>query len=348
VNMDQLKTANGDNQTILIRIEQPIEWDLLLPRSGLSVQIDSGIHLTLYRPLDGEEGVQAFPVRVLSTAHCIVHPRPELFIALKQFMAQESMLALDEGNNLRTNEFPGSFRSECEGIYLAFSRKIGEYLRLLRWRYNIEGSHHPTVGVRPPTWTIDGTLWRTWPIGGRIRRYSEGPTRLDNLQIADLQRIIMEAPESREPLGHVLFREAWGQRLRNPRSSLILGITAAEAAVKHFIRTVEPGASWLVDNVQSPRLDKMLKRYLPELVERHGIRTSAIAPPPFMMRVLTDGIETRNQLVHGIERDLDYDHLENVLLAVRDVLWMIDVLFGNDWARSYVRPKVLEKWDPDH
>ncbi len=79
----------------------------------------------------------------------------------------------------------------------------------------------------------------------------------------------------------------------NRRNALIMGVAAAETAVKHAVATLEPRSGWLGQNTASPPIVPMLENYLPEL-----------APPPHLVapkkarRVLQDAVEARNQLVH--------------------------------------------------
>jgi hypothetical protein len=63
------------------------------------------------------------------------------------------------------------------------------------------------------------------------------------------------------PLGHELFSEAWAQRMVNRRSSLVIGIAAAESGFKEFVGKLLPQANWLIQNIQSPPLVKMLVEF---------------------------------------------------------------------------------------
>ena len=51
-----------------------------------------------------------------------------------------------------------------------------------------------------------------------------------------------------EPIGHELFLEAWELRKSNPRSALIIGMSAAEVGFKQCIGKLVRDAEWLATN----------------------------------------------------------------------------------------------------
>ena len=71
-----------------------------------------------------------------------------------------------------------------------------------------------------------------------------------------------------EPVAHQLLREAWELRSSNPRSALAIGIAAAEIGVKDLIASLVPNAQWLVMEMPSPPVVKILREYLPMLPVR--------------------------------------------------------------------------------
>lgn len=58
----------------------------------------------------------------------------------------------------------------------------------------------------------------------------------------------------REPVAHELWREAWNLRHANPRSSLVIGVAAAEVGLKQLIAALVPDAASLVENIPLRRL----------------------------------------------------------------------------------------------
>lgn len=228
-------------------------------------------------------------------------------------------------------------------LHLASLRAV----RIARWRLALETSHRPIQSAHGPRWSYDGKAWYPLPTGlFSSMVFGSGLNLFPPDTIRHIGRLIEDANVS-EPLGHELFREAWSQRHSNPRSALVVGIAAAEARVKEFIAFLEPGALWLVENSPSPPLPKILRIYIPELLSRHGIRSQPLPPPkrPTMQQI-EKGIDLRNKVAHGVHRDIRVQIVEDVLLTIRDIQWMLDVFSGQSWARDNVRPEVLALWDP--
>ncbi len=84
------------------------------------------------------------------------------------------------------------------------------------------------------------------------------------------------------PVGHELIREAWDLRVRSARGALVLGVAALEAGVKQFVQELVPDTSWLLENLPSPPMEKILKTYLPSISGR-GTGAQPLPPPPSRM-----------------------------------------------------------------
>ena len=143
-----------------------------------------------------------------------------------------------------------------------------------------------------------------------------------------------------EPTGHELFREAWEQRHQNPRSALIIGIAATEVGFKQLVSTLVPETLWLIENVPSPPLTKMLREYLPNLPVKCKIRGTVSPLPDILLKVLEDGVNLRNRAAHIGQMTFTYEKLDEILLAVRDLLWILDYYSGMNWALNEVRPEI--------
>jgi len=98
-----------------------------------------------------------------------------------------------------------------------------------------------------------------------------------------------------------------------------------------------------LENDPTPPVVKMLRDYLPELPTKCKLNEKTLAPPKDIRSKLEEGIMLRNRLVHVGEVIITHEVLEEVLLAVRDVLWMLDYYGGFGWAIDKVRQQVREK-----
>jgi hypothetical protein len=139
------------------------------------------------------------------------------------------------------------------------------------------------------------------------------------------------------PVHHDLFQEAWQQRHSNPRSAIAVGIAAAEISVKRCIGTLVPGAEWLAINVPTPPLIKMLEEYVPVLPARCAFGGQVKPPPERVLKSLKKGVSIRNGLVHAGTRSPSHDTVDEVLQAVRDLLWFMDYYCGHERAMRSLR-----------
>jgi hypothetical protein len=148
-----------------------------------------------------------------------------------------------------------------------------------------------------------------------------------------------------EPFPYELVREAWAQRDANPRSALITAITALEIAVKQFIAKRVPAADWLVENVPSPDVIKLMREYLPNLDPPARGRAGAERfreLPDELWRLLLKRRNQRNDVIHkpaayeSQERPglvpITPERAESAVLAVREVLFRLDLAEGHGWA----------------
>jgi len=230
---------------------------------------------------------------------------------------------------------PQSFQSFAQQVYAELSDHARRTVKVLRWRCAWAGPHNP-VSSRGLSWSFDDQIWKWMP--GGFRAYGEvvragGP--VSSKVHAEIESLVKQGVT--EPVGHELFREAWEQRHQNPRSALVIGIAAAEVGFKELVVNLVPQASWLIEELPSPPLIRMLKEYLPELPTRNKIRGSAQPPPPEILKALEVGISLRNKIAHTRAPPPSYEKLEKILLAVKDLLWILDYYNGFDWAFDEIR-----------
>jgi hypothetical protein len=135
----------------------------------------------------------------------------------------------------------------------------------------------------------------------------------------------------REPVGHELWREAWNLRHSNPRSSLVIGVAAAEVGLKQVIALLVPEAKSLVENIPSPPLDAIMRKVLPDLPIRADVEPTRRAPR-HLRTAITSAVEDRNRVVHlGA---MPRSNLRETLLAIREFLYMLDMYAGQPWAEA--------------
>jgi hypothetical protein len=213
---------------------------------------------------------------------------------------------------------------------------------VLRWRAAQLGLLSPISSSRF-YWSLDKENWHSFPIFTEASMEVRSFTVPLSTQIrSDMQALI--DLKSAEPLGHELFREAWAQ-LNSPnlRSALVIGVAALEVGVKECVSALVPRAAWIVSEVPSPPVHKMLETYLPSLPAKCTFEGAVLSPPKAISDELRDAIRDRNEVSHrGRAKPLDRTKLKERLLAIRDVLWLLDYYQGHEWALDYVREKTLK------
>jgi hypothetical protein len=218
------------------------------------------------------------------------------------------------------------------------------FIKVLRWRTNVSGPFQ----MPPPgqfEWSIDNKEWHLMPqsMEGRELEWA------DILSVNDIQNDLSEFYKERieAPLGHELFYEAWSLRHDSPRSSLMLGITSLEVGLKECIAILAPDTEWLMSNMPSPSVEKLLAEYLPTLKAKQTINGSVLAPPEKIMAEIRKGVKLRNDLVHRGDSPLKYETLRDILLAVKDVVFLCNFYMGFAWSWRHIRRSTRLILDPN-
>ena len=122
----------------------------------------------------------------------------------------------------------------------------------------------------------------------------------------------------------------------NSRSSLVIGVAAAEVGLKQLIAALVPHAKSLVENIPSPPLDTMIRKVLPDLPIKADIEPARRAPRHLRTAIIA-AVEDRNRIVHlGAMPRCD---LREALLAIREFLYLLDMYSGHAWAATLLTEK---------
>ena len=234
------------------------------------------------------------------------------------------------------SDFPGYFRSFIKDVSGELKDIAIRTISVLRWRANELGPHNP-ISSRGLHWSTDGNFWHRVPTEIFMRVTTLEALHASEQLRVEVYNIIKGGNDA--PLHHDLFREAWMERYKNPRSALVIGMAAAELSVKHCISTLIPDAEWLATNLPTPPLIRMLIDYLPKLPARCKIDGKVKPPPNEVLEVLRKGVTIRNNLSHAGTKNTSIEEVEEILQAVHDLLWLIDFYSGSEWALSFLRPE---------
>lgn len=232
----------------------------------------------------------------------------------------------------------------ARGIALeaALLRTIG----LIRWRKALP-LPRPTMRL---CWSLDETGTR-WVSGGISRLVAVNfENRLDVEREEWLDESEATAVEDAlrahqlEPIAHEVLSEAINIRHTSPRASLVLGVTAAETALRSFSSGVRRASeAWLLERPGSGSVDELMSKYLPLVTEQRTSDGAAVIPRE-LRREIRSAAESRNAVVHHGATAPDPETLESYLQAFSDLLYLLDWLEGHDWAFANVSPRWRESY----
>jgi hypothetical protein len=109
-----------------------------------------------------------------------------------------------------------------------------------------------------------------------------------------------------------------------------MAVAAIEVGFKQVAAKLAPQSTWLLNNMQSPSIDRMIAKWLPQLLADKELR--AALPNIRLLKSLIKAIELRNKLVHAGGRTPDVEEVESFLQDANDLLHLFDVYAGCDWA----------------
>jgi len=113
-------------------------------------------------------------------------------------------------------------------------------------------------------------------------------------------------------------------------------LAALETAVKEFARNAVPLASWLVENLQSPPVVRLLNEYLPSLHSKANGFQHIPAPSKQILIHLEATVKARNAIVHGKVVKLSSIHVEKTLRMIFELLYFLDYHAGCSWAETII------------
>ncbi|WP_421867048.1 hypothetical protein [Motiliproteus sp.] len=237
--------------------------------------------------------------------------------------------------------YPNPFVSYVRSVYSELSSIGTDIAKLLRWRLSLRGPSSPVSSQSLWCSVDEGATWTPLPNDWHIRLISMSNERLAVDRINTDQICKMVAAKEQEPLSHELLREAIELQNKSPRSSILIAVSAAEVAVKSVIANKCPQATWLLDELQSPPLTKMLVEYFPALLHSHEplfIPDRKVG----LVKSIDDAVAIRNRIVHKGSSPPNFDKLEEILTAIQQLLWICDYWSGYKWAAEHLEPQVAK------
>jgi hypothetical protein len=223
--------------------------------------------------------------------------------------------------------------------------KMERFIHILRWRQNCDAKgnlferHQLFLKTR-------GDVWRAAP---RKNRPTESFEAMFGVNWSDeheqqVQSLFEERLQN-EPLGHALLREAIELNQYSVRSAILLLVTAIETGVKTHITKIAPDTAWLMEKIPSPAIDKLFKQYIPTLHKLKGTDLGFWGKLNHCFKNLAELIKIRNIIAHTGKMEMLVPGFSFYAVLTRDLLYIIDVLEGNEWAKTLVSRELRKALD---
>lgn len=253
-----------------------------------------------------------------------------------------------EGFGVPFEFYPPEVQSLCDTAREQLLKTSERLVRLIRWQQNLDGPHWLFTHNPPLYWKIGGDDY--WIV--RFRRQqitANSPAGIEwkEADQADLA-IVWNDVSAEEGLAHELLREAKVLEGSSPRSAFLIATTALEVGVKAYVAHVSPDTTWLLAELPSPPIHKILRAYIPELQKRQGRPLGYWEKlKPLFNRVAEHAV-TRNRLVHAGTIEIKPEVLSEYLRDISDLLYLFDILRGHEWAKHNLSHSLLTVlgWPP--
>ena len=244
----------------------------------------------------------------------------------KKALSGDEMI-LREGPSEGLESYPNPFVAFVDNVCGKLSALGHAFVATLRWRYAQEGPPSPLRNFGLYCSNDGGDSWL--PIPGRYSIQNVTPPHsvfmIQEADVSELHRLLSEGIE--EPAYHELLREAKELEHTSPRSSVLLAVSAAEVAVKSTVIATMPKTAWLVENLPSPPLVKILSEYFPVLFEK-GESFYDSNNKEGLLKTMEAAVFLRNQMVHKGTAPPSRDKVREILHGVQELLWICDYYSG--------------------
>lgn len=247
------------------------------------------------------------------------------------------------------DSFPAEYREYLHPIARRMGSLATKALEVALWRTGTRGGP-PGIKIYPlfMFWArqlVEGGIipesdWSQVPSGiVTVGLPDESFFALDDSIASHISLLLNEAIP--QPLGHDLLREAWRIHESNPRAAVVVAVAAIETGVKQFIANQLPETNWLLRNMPSPPLHKILRDFLPTVPSKAKGHQTVPPLDNSIVRVVKEAVEKRNSLVHVGGAEVEEEWLSRLFQEARHLLYDLDYHNGYEWA-----PKVAAKVNP--
>ncbi|NDY73443.1 hypothetical protein DO021_17550 [Desulfobacter hydrogenophilus] len=245
------------------------------------------------------------------------------------------------GHHVSLDHYPNPFSGFIDKTANELSKYPKKAIKILRWRHAQQGPPSP-ISPRGTYFSFDKKNWFKVPDRTHVQVVTPPSSILRTEQVNENELFNLTKEEADEPLAHELYREAKELKFNNPRSCLILAISSLEIGVKECIHRLIPDSEWLVKNLPTPPIIRILKDYFPLLPCKNTFLGKVHPPPKKLLDTIKKGISIRNELTHKGTGTPKTETLDEVLDAVYEILWLCDFYCGFEWAKNHISSNTLK------
>lgn len=265
--------------------------------------------------------------------------------------AQEILIAEDgsckDGFRPRRYLCPTDISQLIEVAETYLATQTDRFLKLLRWHQGIDAPGE-VIKHKSLYWRVGEGDYPIAPHGGDPSR----EVTLNGMcgihwaeeHLKGLQEL-WSAKDVTEPLAHTLVREAAALASESPRSSILIMTAALETAVKMHISDIAPDAAWLMEEIPSPPIFKILRDYIPIIYRVHGKELDFWDKVKPFIKKAQKLIEIRNKVAHTGRIPEEAGPIQDDIKLVFDLLYLLDVLNGHEWAKTLASHELRQALD---
>jgi hypothetical protein len=321
-------TPNGDTGVRIILVPRYPDRDAFGHREGLTCKFYATYPATKEQALFADSYNRNVMLGVADGIDLPFQPNGEILIAEDG--------SCTEGFSPRRDLCPSDISSLIKRAESELAQHIDRFLNLLRWRQGIDAPGE-VVKHRTLYWRIGGGEYLCAPseVDEETVVLTMFGIQWDGERSTALQEI-WSVKDMTEPLGHTLIREAANLVSESPRSAILMMTAALETAIKMHISHFAPDTAWLMREIASPPIFKILRDYIPAIHHAKGKEIDFWDKvKPFIKKVQTL-VEVRNKIAHTGKIPEGSGPIQNDILLVTDMLYALDVLNGHEWAKARV------------
>lgn len=245
--------------------------------------------------------------------------------------------------------FPEAFQEFCTKEEIILEQTITRFFDNALWIYKsgalflqdrmrhwIQFSFDQKEWYLVPILPLKGILGR--PYGNEEYQRLENQVKEKNSYLAQWLVKSMENGQT-APIYPRIYFEAIDILNENIQTAIVLAVEAVEVAVKTCIVHFDNKVKWLIENVQSPPLEKIIKEYLTLLIPKEY----PAIPKELVNHSLHDAIIARNKIVHSGLYKIDEDKANKLVEDLGRIIAYLECYMGYNWA-TYFLDRPFNHW----